>query len=105
MIDVPRRKSALIVMRVPERKLLATMGRAEGVIDVEDLNVARPHAGVELVNESCTQPRRLGVRCILKAAAGRLRSQRSPALRTAPNRNLHQGIMTQSIEVVSLDYA
>jgi hypothetical protein len=74
MIDVHRRKAALIVMRVPERKLLAAMRRAEGVIDVEDLKLARPHGGAELVNESCTQPRRLGLaRCILKAADGRLR--------------------------------
>jgi hypothetical protein len=44
-------------------------------------SLARPHGGAELVNESCTQPRRLGLaRCILKAADGRLRSQRSAAL-------------------------
>jgi hypothetical protein len=36
MIDVHWRKPALIVMPVPERKLLASMRRAEGVIDVED---------------------------------------------------------------------
>src|SRR6516162_5304171 len=103
MIDVHRRKAALIMMGVPERKLLAAMRCAEGVIDVEDLNLARPHGGAELVNESCTQPRRLGLaRCILKAADGRLRGQRSAALWTAPNRKLHQRIMTQPIEAVSI---
>jgi hypothetical protein len=49
------------------------------------------HGGAELVNE----PRRLGLaRCILKAADGRLRSQRSAALWTAPNCKLHQGMMS-----------
>ena len=103
MIDVHRRKAALIVMRVPERKLLAAMRCAEGVVDVEDLKLARRHGGAELVNESCTQPRRLGLaRCILKAGDGRLRGQRSAALWTAPNRKLHQRIMPQPIEVVSI---
>jgi hypothetical protein len=71
--------------------------------DVEDLKLARPHGDAELVNESCTQPRRLGLaRRILKATDGRLRGQRPAALRTAPNRKLHQRIMTQPIEVVSI---
>jgi hypothetical protein len=34
MINVHRRKAALIMMGVPECKLLAAMRRAEGVIDV-----------------------------------------------------------------------
>ena len=54
MIDVHWRKAAFIVMRVPERKLLAAMGRTEGVVDVEDLKLARLHGGAEQVNESCT---------------------------------------------------
>jgi hypothetical protein len=71
MIDVHRRKAAFIVMRVPERKLLAAMGRTEGIVDVEDLKLARLHGGAEQVNESCTQPRRLGpARCILEVADG-----------------------------------
>ena len=44
VIDVHRRKTALVVMRVPERKLLAAMRRAERVVDVEDLQLARLHA-------------------------------------------------------------
>ena len=63
----------------------------------------RPHGSAELVNESCTQPRRLGLaRCILQTADGRLRGQRCAALRTAPDRELHQRIMAQPIEVVSI---
>jgi hypothetical protein len=37
-----------------------------------------------------------------KAVDGRLRGQRTAALWTAPNRKLHQGIMTQPIEVFSI---
>ena len=37
VIDVQRRKTTLVVMRVPECKLLAAMRRAERVVDVEDL--------------------------------------------------------------------
>jgi hypothetical protein len=78
-------------------------GRGLMIAIVEDLKLARPHGDAELVNESCTQPRRLGLaRCVLKAADGRLRSQRCAALWTAPDSKLHQGIMTQPIEVVSI---
>src|ERR1700732_3434762 len=84
MIDVHRCKAALVVMCVPERKLLGAMGRTERIVDVEDLKPARLHGGAELVNESCTQPRRLGLAWrILKARDGRLRGQRFAALRTA----------------------
>jgi hypothetical protein len=38
---VHRRKAALVVMRIPERQLLAAMGRTERVVDVEDLKPAR----------------------------------------------------------------
>ena len=72
MVDVHRGKAAFIVMGVPERKLLAAMGGAEGVVDVEDLKTAGLHSGAKLINESCTQPRRLGLaRCILETADGR----------------------------------
>jgi hypothetical protein len=92
MIDVHRCKAALVVMCVPERKLLGAMGRTERIVDVEDLKPARLHGGAELVNESCTQPRRLGLAWrMLKARDGRLRGQRFAALRTAPNRNFIKG--------------
>ena len=103
MIDVHRREAALVVMAVPERKLLSAMRRAECIVDVEDLKRARPHSGAELVNESRTQPRRLGLAGrVLQTADGRLRGQRCPALRTAPDRKLHQRIMAQPIEVVGI---
>ena len=48
VIDVHRRKTTLVVMRVPERKLLAAMRRAERVVDVERLQLARLHRRTEL---------------------------------------------------------
>ena len=79
MIDVHRRKAALVLMRVPERKLLAAMRRAERVVDVEDLLLARLHGRAELVKQSRAEPRRLGLaRRILQTADGRLRGQRLP---------------------------
>jgi hypothetical protein len=37
---VHRRKAALVVMGVPERKLLAAMGGTEGIVDVESCTPA-----------------------------------------------------------------
>jgi 1,4-dihydroxy-2-naphthoyl-CoA synthase len=71
MIDVHRRKTAFIVMRIPECELLAAMGRTECVVDVEDLKLAGLHGGAELVNKSCTQSRRFDLaQCILEAGDG-----------------------------------
>jgi hypothetical protein len=53
VINVHRRKTALVVMRVPERKLLTAMGGAERVVDVENLQLARLHGRAELIEESC----------------------------------------------------
>jgi hypothetical protein len=39
VIDVQRRKTTLVVMRVPECKLLAAMRRAERVVDVENTSL------------------------------------------------------------------
>src|SRR5207245_5820324 len=43
VIDVHRCEAALVVMRIPERKLLTAMRRAERVVDVEDLLLVRLH--------------------------------------------------------------
>src|SRR5258706_9023766 len=58
MIDVHRCKAALVVMRVPERKLLAAMRRTERVVDVEDLLLARLHGRAELIKQSRSEPSR-----------------------------------------------
>src|ERR1700681_5093481 len=100
VIDVHRRKAALVVVRVPERELLAAMRRAERVVDVENLLLARLNGRAELIEESRSEPRRLGLaRRILQTADGRLRGQRCPGLRTAADRDLHQRIMPQPVEV------
>jgi len=100
VIDVQRRKTTLVVMRVPECKLLAAMRRAERVVDVENLQLARLHARAELIKQSRRQPRRLGLaRCILQTRDGRLRRQRCPACRTAADCDLHQRIVPQPVEV------
>jgi hypothetical protein len=100
VIDVHRRKAALVVMCVPERELLAAMRRTERVVDVEDLQPAGLHGGAELVEQSHREPRRLGLaRRVLQTADGRLRGQRRTAVRTTPDRKLHQRIVPQPIEV------
>jgi hypothetical protein len=100
MIDVHRRKAALVVMRVPERELLGAMRRAEGIADIEDLQLARLHRRAELIEQSRGEPRRLGLaRRILRTADGRLRGQRLTALRTAADRELHQRVVPQPVEV------
>ena len=100
VIDVHRCKAALVVMRIPECKLLDAMCRTEGVVDIEDLQLARLHGGAELIEQSRGEPRRLGLaRRVLQTADGRLRGQRRTALRTAADRKLHQRVVPQPVEV------
>ena len=100
MIDVHRREAALVVMRVPERQLLAAMRRTERVVDVEGLNPARFHRRAELIEHSHVEPSRVGLaRRILQPRDGRLRRQRLTSLRTSPDRDLHQRIVPQPVEV------
>src|SRR5262245_18561340 len=48
VIDVHRRKAALVMMRIPERQLLTAVGSAERVINIEDLPSVGSDAGAEL---------------------------------------------------------
>jgi hypothetical protein len=57
VIDVHGREAALVVIRVPERKLLTAMRRTEGVVDVEDLLLAQLHCRAGLIDESCGERR------------------------------------------------
>ena len=83
VIDVHRCEAALVVMRVPERKLLTAMRRTERVVDVENLLLARLHCRAGLVDESGGEPRRLRLaRRILQTTDRRLRGQR---LRRCPD--------------------
>ena len=100
VIDVHRREAALVVMRVPERKLLTAMRRAERVVDIEDLLLARLHRRAGLIDQSGGEPRRLRLaRRILQTTDRRLRGQRRAGCRTAADRDLHQRIMPQPVEV------
>jgi hypothetical protein len=73
MIDVHRREAAFIVVRIPERQLLAAISGVERVVDVEDIALRRRHMGCELIDESARQPRRIRPRRrILETADGRL---------------------------------
>jgi hypothetical protein len=93
MIDVYRRKAALVVMRVPERQLLAAMRRTERVVDVEDLHPARLHGRAELIEQSHAEPcciglaRRILPDCSTAAAPRRIGSARSSF--SAPIRRQH----------------
>jgi hypothetical protein len=83
---------------VPERELLTAMCRAERIIDVEDLVFAWVCAG--LIDESRGEPRRLRpARRILQTTDRRLRGQWRAACRTATNRDLHEWIVPQPVEV------
>jgi hypothetical protein len=99
VIDVHRREAALVVMGVPERKLLSAMRRAECIVDIEDLLLTRPYRRAGLIDKSGGEPRRLRLaRRILQTTDRRLRGQRRAGLRTAPNRDLHQRVMPQPVE-------
>src|SRR5262249_27731665 len=101
MIDMHGGKAALVLACVPERKLLATMRRAECVIDVEDLYFLRLHGGAELIDQRPGQARSLNfARCILQPRNRRLRGKWLPCFWTTANRNLHQRIVPQSVEVI-----
>src|SRR5215510_2501487 len=51
MIDMHGGKAALVLVCIPERKLLTTMRRAECVVDVEDLLFPRFHGAAELIDK------------------------------------------------------
>ena len=61
MIDVHRREPALVLVRIPERKLLAAVRRAECVIDIEDRLFTRRHRRAELINKGTGEPGRIGL--------------------------------------------
>jgi hypothetical protein len=88
------------MMRVPECKLLSTMRRAERVVDIEALLLARLHRRPGLIDQSCGQPRRLRLaRRILQTTDRRLRGQRRASCRATADRDLHQRVMPQPVEV------
>ena len=76
------------------------MGGAEGVVDIENLQPARLHGRAELIEQSRGEPRRLGLaRRVLQTAHGRLRAKRRARLRAAADREFHQRVVPQPVEV------
>src|SRR5262249_61375365 len=59
VIDVHVREAALVLVRVPESKLLPTMRRNEGIVDVEHLIFARRYRRAELIDHSHSGSRRV----------------------------------------------
>jgi hypothetical protein len=103
VVDVHRRKTALVMMCVPERELLAAMRGTERVVDVQDLERARFDRLAELIDQGPAQSRRLALAGrVLQATDGRLRGQRRTALRTTADRDLHQRIVAKPIEIVRI---
>jgi hypothetical protein len=100
MIDVHRRKAALVVMRVQNASCWPPCA-AQNVSSIWRISsLPGFHGCAELIKENRSKPRCLGLaRCILQATDGRLRGQRFPALRTAADRDLHQRIVPQPVEV------
>jgi hypothetical protein len=100
MINVHRRKAALVMMRVPKAELLAAVRSIKRVINVEDIAPGGRHARRELIDESLCKPRRVrSARRIFETADGRLRGERSAGLRPAPDRHFHHRIMAQGIVI------
>src|SRR5512145_1228456 len=83
VIDMHRRKAALVLMRVPKGQLLAAVRGAESVVDVDDLLLARLHGHAELIDQRAAETRGLDfARRVLQAAVGRLRRERRAGLGT-----------------------
>jgi len=77
--------------------------RAERVVDVEDLLLARLHGRAELIEEGRGKPRGLGLAGrILDTADRRLRGERRTALRAATDGELHERVVAQPVEVGSI---
>ena len=81
MIDMHGREAALVLVGLPEGKLLARVRRAECVVDTGDLLLAWRHAIAQLVDKDCNQPCRFRfARCVFQARDRRLwlRGRRRP---------------------------
>src|SRR5262245_29838824 len=103
VIDVHGGEAALVLVRVPERQLLAAVRRAERIVDVDDLFFARLHARAELIDQRAAETRGVDfARRVLKAAVGRLRRQRRAGLGTPADGKLHQRVVSQPIVVIAV---
>src|SRR5512145_1982374 len=83
VIDMHGGEAALVLVRIPERELLAAVRRTERIVDVDDLLPARLHGYAELIDQRAAETRSLDLaRRVLEAAVGRLRRERRVGLGT-----------------------
>ena len=103
-IDMDRQKAALVIMSVEKRKLLMTVHRVAGVINVEcDRGRCAPVALTERIHKRHHRSGHLDLRRhILQSGHGGLRAQRIAALRCMANRHLEDWINPQRIAIVSV---
>src|SRR4029453_18818818 len=94
---------ALVVMRVPERELLAAVSRAECVVDIEDLFRTGRHVRTALVDQDTGESCRIRLpRRILQTRDRRLRCERCSTLGRPPDGELQQRIVAQMVEVIAV---
>jgi hypothetical protein len=86
---------------IPEREFLATVRRAEGFVDVDDLLFAGLHGRAELIDQGAAETRGLDLaQRVLETAVGRLRRERRAALGTAADGKLHQRVVPELVIAV-----
>ena len=104
LVDVDRQKAAAVVMRVPQRQLLAAVHPILGVVDVEQ---DAPRHFLEAVAEQLDHRRHHALQRgragqVFQPADGRLRAQILAALRQSPDRHLEGGVGFERVAVVAV---
>ena len=107
LVDVDRQKTAAVVVRVPQRELLAAVNPILGVVDIEQ---DAPRHLFEAVAEQLDHRghhafERARAGQVLQPADGRLRAQIGPALRKPPDRHLEGGVGSERVAVVAVGIA
>jgi hypothetical protein len=107
LVDMDRQETPAVVMRVPQRQLLAAVHSVLGVVDVEQDAAGRL---IEAVAEQIDHRRHHALQRgragqVLQPADRRLRAQIGAALRQPPDRHLEGRIGTQRLTVVAVGIA
>jgi hypothetical protein len=107
LIDVDRQEAAAVVVRIPQRQLLAAVDPVFGVVDVEQEAPRRRGKAVAKQINHCRhhalERDRAGQ--VLQPADGWLRAQIGAALGQAANRHLERRIAPQRVAVVAVGIA
>ncbi len=107
LIDVDRQKTAAVVMRVPQRELLAAVNPVLGLVDVEQ---DAPGHLIETVAEHLDHRRHHALERgragqVFQSADARLRAQVITALGQAADRHLEGRVGAQRVAVVAVGIA